>query len=65
MKYSSQKSAEALIPIDARQNSDYSAGNSIGSLQGRKQNNYPKNTETNSEKISIINRLFKNAHKPG
>jgi hypothetical protein len=50
---------------DAGQNSDYSAGYSIGSLQGRKQNNYPQNIDTNSEKISIINRLFKKAHKPG
>jgi hypothetical protein len=36
MKNSSQESAEALIPIDAGQNSDYSAGYSTSSLQGRK-----------------------------
>jgi hypothetical protein len=42
MKNSSQESVEPLIPIDAGQNSDCSAGYSIGSLQGRRQINYPK-----------------------
>jgi hypothetical protein len=42
MNNSSQENAEALIPIDAGQNSDYSAGYSTGSLQGRRQINYPK-----------------------
>jgi hypothetical protein len=34
---------------DAGQNSDYSAGYSIGSLQGRKQRKLSQNTETISE----------------
>jgi hypothetical protein len=49
MKNSSQESVEALIPIEAGQNSDYSAGYSKGSLQGRKQKKLSQNTETISE----------------
>jgi hypothetical protein len=48
------------------QNSDYFAGYSTGSLQERKQENYPK-PEKNSEFNKIINnqQLLENAHKPG
>jgi hypothetical protein len=49
MKNSSQESAEAQIPIEAGHNSDYSAGYSIGNLQGRKQRKLSQNTETISE----------------
>jgi hypothetical protein len=49
MKNSSQEIAEALIPIEVEQNNDYSAGYSIGSLQGRKQRKLSQNIETISE----------------
>jgi hypothetical protein len=65
MKNLSQESAEALILIEARQNSDYYVDYSIGNLQGRKQRNYPKTQRQSLNFNKNINNQSsrKNTHK--